>query len=150
VAPTSRNSPQEGNAAPVADAPTGPFYDGSHAGMRGVNPEGYEHGANYGGYTATGFNSSTTTRLPPGRSICIRRYGGRPRGHQPMGTRTAVLAPTPEAKAFGCPLTAEREPVLARPQTNRGHHGEDGASLCGLDSCASNVVRVPSSAVLSG
>jgi hypothetical protein len=26
--------------------------------MRGVNPTGYEHGANYGGYVATGFNSS--------------------------------------------------------------------------------------------
>jgi hypothetical protein len=57
VAPT-RISPQEGNAAPVADAPTGPLYDGSHDGMRGVDPEGYEHGANYGGYVATGFNSS--------------------------------------------------------------------------------------------
>jgi hypothetical protein len=56
--PTNQISPQEGNAAPVADAPTGPFYDGSHAGMRGVDPEVYEHGADYGGYAATRFNSS--------------------------------------------------------------------------------------------
>jgi hypothetical protein len=49
--------PQEGNAAPVADALTGPFYDGSHAGMRGAYPEGYEHGADYGSYSATRFNS---------------------------------------------------------------------------------------------
>jgi hypothetical protein len=40
---------QEGNAAPVADAPTGPLFDGSHAGMRGVDPAGYEHGADYSG-----------------------------------------------------------------------------------------------------
>jgi hypothetical protein len=57
VAPT-RIPPQEGNAAPVADALSGPLFDGSHAGMRGVDPAGYEHGANYGGYLAIGFNSS--------------------------------------------------------------------------------------------
>jgi hypothetical protein len=50
--------PQEGNAAPVADAPQGPLFDGSHADMRGAGPAGYEHGADYGGYLATGFNSS--------------------------------------------------------------------------------------------
>ena len=55
VAPT-RIPPQEGNAAPVADAPQGPLFDGSHADMRGAVPTGYEHGANYGGYLATGFN----------------------------------------------------------------------------------------------
>jgi hypothetical protein len=48
--------PQEGNAALVADAPAGPFYDGSHADMQGAVPTGYEHGVNYGGYLATGFN----------------------------------------------------------------------------------------------
>jgi hypothetical protein len=60
VAPTEQLvPPQEGNAAPVADAPTGPFYDGSyHAGMRGAYPEGYKHGASYGGRLATEFNSS--------------------------------------------------------------------------------------------
>jgi hypothetical protein len=59
VAPSEQSiPPQEGNAAPVADAPTGPFYDGSYAGMRGAYPEGYEHGADYGGYSATRFNSS--------------------------------------------------------------------------------------------
>jgi hypothetical protein len=51
--------PPEGNAAPVADAPTGLFYDGpSYAGMPGAYPEGYEHGENYGGRLATRFNSS--------------------------------------------------------------------------------------------
>jgi hypothetical protein len=58
-APTDRSiPPQKGNAAPVADAPTGPFYDGSYAGKRGAYPEGYEHGANFGGYAATRFNLS--------------------------------------------------------------------------------------------
>jgi hypothetical protein len=34
--------PPEGNAAPVADAPTGQYYDGSfYSGMRGAYPEGY-------------------------------------------------------------------------------------------------------------
>jgi hypothetical protein len=33
--------PQEGNAAPVADAPTGPYYNGSsYSGMRGAYPKG--------------------------------------------------------------------------------------------------------------
>jgi hypothetical protein len=51
--------PLEGNAGPVADAPTGLFYDGSsYSGMRGAYPEGYEHGVNYGGRLATRFNSS--------------------------------------------------------------------------------------------
>jgi hypothetical protein len=46
---------QEGNAAPVVmDHPT----DGSYADERGVNPEGFEHRADYGGYVATTFNSS--------------------------------------------------------------------------------------------
>jgi hypothetical protein len=57
VAPT-RIPPQEGNAAPVTDVPAGPLFDGSQAGMRGADPAGYEHGANYGGYLATGFNTS--------------------------------------------------------------------------------------------
>jgi hypothetical protein len=60
VAPSGQSiPPQEGNAASVADAPTGPFYDGSYSGMRGTYQEGYEHGADYGGYSATRFNSST-------------------------------------------------------------------------------------------
>jgi hypothetical protein len=50
--------PQEGNAAPVAHAPAGPLFDGSHADTRGAVPMGYEHGASYGGYLATGLNSS--------------------------------------------------------------------------------------------
>jgi hypothetical protein len=59
-ASTERSAPPpEGNAAPVADAPTGLFYDGpSYAGMRGAYPEGYEHGENYSGRLATRFNSS--------------------------------------------------------------------------------------------
>jgi hypothetical protein len=48
--------PQEGNAAPVVDfdQPT----NGSYADERGVDPEGFEHGADYGGFVATNFNSS--------------------------------------------------------------------------------------------
>jgi hypothetical protein len=57
-ASTARSAPPpEGNAAPVADAPTGLFYDGpSYSGMQGAYPEGYEHGENYGGRLATRFN----------------------------------------------------------------------------------------------
>jgi hypothetical protein len=51
--------PPEGNAAPVADAPTGHIYNGpSYSGMRSAYPEGYEHGESYGGRLATYFNSS--------------------------------------------------------------------------------------------
>jgi hypothetical protein len=59
-ASTARSGPPpEGNAAPVADAPTGLFYDGSsYSGMQGAYPEGYEHGVNYGGRLATRFNLS--------------------------------------------------------------------------------------------
>jgi hypothetical protein len=42
-----RIPPQEGYAAPVVDAPAGPFYDGSHADVRGAVPKGYEHRANH-------------------------------------------------------------------------------------------------------
>ena len=57
VAPT-RIPPQEGNAAPVINVPAGQRYDGSYADTRGADPTGYEHGVDYGGYLATGFNSS--------------------------------------------------------------------------------------------
>jgi hypothetical protein len=50
--------PQEGNAVPVIEVPAGQLYDGSYANMRGADPTMYVHGANYGGYLATGFNSS--------------------------------------------------------------------------------------------
>jgi hypothetical protein len=51
--------PPEGNAAPIADAPTGQYYDrSSYSGMRGAYPEGYGLGANYCGHLATKFNSS--------------------------------------------------------------------------------------------
>jgi hypothetical protein len=59
---------------------------------------------------------STTTRVPPGRSMYTCR--GRPRGHQPMGTRMAILAPAPEAQAFGRPLTAKRERANPRTPSN--------------------------------
>jgi hypothetical protein len=61
---------------------------------------------------------STMTRLPPGRSITIR-CRGKPQGHQSMGTRMAVLAPTPEALAFGRPSTAERERANPRMPSNQ-------------------------------
>jgi hypothetical protein len=50
--------PQEGDAAPVVvpsnDQPT----NGSYADERGGLPEGFVHGADYGGFLATNFNSS--------------------------------------------------------------------------------------------
>jgi hypothetical protein len=56
---------------------------------------------------------STTTRLPPGQSG-ITTTRGRPQGRQLLGTRTAVLAPAPEAPAFGRPSTAARERASPR------------------------------------
>jgi hypothetical protein len=57
VAPT-QIPPQEGIADPVAGVPaTGQLFDGSYADSRGADPTGYEHGANYGGYLTTEFNS---------------------------------------------------------------------------------------------
>jgi hypothetical protein len=51
--------PQEGIAAPVASVPaSGQLTDGSYTDERGADPAGYEHGADYGGYVATKFNSS--------------------------------------------------------------------------------------------
>jgi hypothetical protein len=57
VAPT-RIPPQEGIVAPVNEVSAGQLFDGSYADSRGADSTGYEHGANYGGYLATGFNSS--------------------------------------------------------------------------------------------
>jgi hypothetical protein len=48
-----------GFAASVASVPAkGQSGDGSIAGERGADPEGFEHGADYGGHVATHFNSS--------------------------------------------------------------------------------------------
>jgi hypothetical protein len=56
---TSQVPPQEGFAASVASVPAkGQSGDGSIAGERGADPEGFEHGADYGGHVATHFNSS--------------------------------------------------------------------------------------------
>jgi hypothetical protein len=58
VAPT-QIPPQEGNAAPVDQvSASGQLFDGSYANSRGADPTGYEHGADYGGYVTTNFNSS--------------------------------------------------------------------------------------------
>jgi hypothetical protein len=50
--------PQEGIAAPVDPVSEGLLHDGSIADARGADPEGFEHGADYGGRVATHFNSS--------------------------------------------------------------------------------------------
>jgi hypothetical protein len=50
--------PQEGDAAPVAVPTSSQPTDGSYADERGADPTGYKHGADYGGYIATKFNSS--------------------------------------------------------------------------------------------
>jgi hypothetical protein len=50
--------PQEGNAAHTVVAAIDQPTDGSYANERGVDPEGFELGADYGGYVATNFNSS--------------------------------------------------------------------------------------------
>jgi hypothetical protein len=109
--------PQEGNAAPVVDAPAGPFYDGSHADMRGAVPQG----TSMGRITVAIWPPDsirrwlTTARLLPGQSTAISRCRGTPRGHQPMGTRMAVRAPTPEEPHFRRPSTVERG--RANPRT---------------------------------
>jgi hypothetical protein len=55
---SSQIPPQEGTAAPVVQVPAcGQLPDGSNADERGADPAGYEHGADYGGYVATKFNS---------------------------------------------------------------------------------------------
>jgi hypothetical protein len=144
--------PPEGNAAPVADAPTGLFYDGtSYAGMRGAYPEGYEHGENYGGRLATRFNSllfdddEAVSRV---EGYFITR--GRPRGWRLMGARSAVHFPAPEA-TLRTPFDGrERESQssqalerIKRVMARMEHHG-------GLDSRFSGIVRAPSCAVQSG
>jgi hypothetical protein len=84
--------PPEGNAAPVADAPTGLFYDGpSYAGMRSACPEGYEHGENYGGRLLVDDDEAASRA----EGYFITR--GRPRGRRLIGARSAVHSPAPEA-----------------------------------------------------
>jgi hypothetical protein len=103
--------PQEGNAAPVADAPAGPLFDRSQTGMRGAGPAGNEHGANYGGYVATGFNTSQvddSEAASRAEYIYQQRHVQRQASRTPaMGTCTAVHAPTPKVR-FGRPSTVER------------------------------------------
>jgi hypothetical protein len=56
---SSQAPPQGGFAAAVASVPAkGHSGDGSMSGERGADPEGFEHGADYGGQLATRFNSS--------------------------------------------------------------------------------------------
>ena len=56
---TKQVPPKEGSAASVSSVPaTGQPEDGSISGERGVDPEGIEHGTEYGGQLATRFNSS--------------------------------------------------------------------------------------------
>ena len=56
---TSQAPPQGGYAAAVASVPAkGQPGDGSISGERGADPEGFEHGAEYGGQLATRKNSS--------------------------------------------------------------------------------------------
>ena len=108
-----RIPPQEGYAAPVVDAPAGPFYDGSHADVRGAVPKGYEHGANHWWLFSHLIHFrrwSTTTRLLPGRSTAskhVQKQTSRT-PNKPMGTRMAVHAPTTEELHFGRPSTVER------------------------------------------
>jgi hypothetical protein len=54
VITNSQVPPQEENAAPVASEQPS---DGSYADERGADPTRYEHGADYGGYVTTKFNS---------------------------------------------------------------------------------------------
>jgi hypothetical protein len=121
VAPTEQSiPPQEGNAAPVADAPTGPFYDGSYAGMRCAYPEGYEHGADYGGYAATRFNLSTVDddeAASRAEYIYMQRQASRtPAYGDPYGRSCPNCPKCKPSDVLRRPR--EREPILARPRTN--------------------------------
>jgi hypothetical protein len=87
--------PQEGNAAPVADAPAGPLFDGSQTGMRGADPAGYEHGANYGSYLATGFNMSL---VDDGEAASRAEYRYQQHHVQRQASRTPAYG-----DPYGCP-----------------------------------------------
>jgi hypothetical protein len=106
--------PQEGNAAPAVDAPAGPFIDGSHADTRGAVPTGYEHGANYGGYLATEFNSSMVND-DEAASRAEYRYQQQVQGH---ASRTPAYG-----DPYGCP-----RPNARRTSLRTSFDGREGES----------------------
>jgi hypothetical protein len=103
--------PQEGNAAPVADVPAGQFFDGSHADTRGAVPTGYEHGASYGGYLATGFNSSMVND-DEAASRAEYRYQ-QVQGH---ASRTPAYG-----DPYGCPRPSTRRTLLRTVERGRAN-----------------------------
>jgi hypothetical protein len=130
VAPT-RIPPQEGNAAPVADAPTGPLYDGSHAGMRGVDPAGYEHGANYGGYLATRFNSSM---VDDGEAASRAEY--RYQQVQRQASRTPAYG-----DPYGCPRPNARSDSLRTSFDGRERESQSSRALDRIEGIMTRMER---------
>jgi hypothetical protein len=96
--------PQEGNAASVAHAPAGPLVDGSHADTRDAVPTGYEHGASYGGYLATGFNSSM---VDDDKAASRVEYRYQQQHVQRQASRTPAYG-----DPYGCPRPSARSTSL--------------------------------------
>jgi hypothetical protein len=116
--------PQEGNAAPVADAPAGSFFDGSHADLRGAVPTGYEHGANYGGYLATGFNSSMVNDNEAA-SRAEYRYQQQVQGH---ASKTPAYG-----DPYGCPRPNARRTSLRTSFDSREGESQSSHALDGIE-----------------
>jgi hypothetical protein len=112
--------PQEGNAAPVIDAAAGPFIDGSHADTRGAVPTGYEHGANYGGYLATEFNSSMVND-DEAASRAEYRYQQQVQGH---ASRTQAYG-----DLYSCPRPNARRTSLRRSFDGRERESQSSHAL---------------------
>jgi hypothetical protein len=96
--------PQEGNAAPVPHPPAGPTFDGSHADTRGAVPTGYEHGASYGGYLATGFNS---LMVDDDEAASREEYRYQQQHVQRQASRTPAYG-----DPYGCPCPSARSTSL--------------------------------------
>jgi hypothetical protein len=110
--------PQEGNAAPVADAPAGPIFDGSQVDMRGADPAGYEHWANYGGFLATGFN---TSQVDDGEAASRAEYCYQHQHVQRQASRTPAYG-----DPYGCPRPNARNTSLRT--SFDGREGESQSS----------------------
>jgi hypothetical protein len=122
-----------------------------HTPTRGAVPTGYEHGASYGGYLATGFNSSMVNDDEAASRAEYRYQQVQGHASEDAGLWGPVWLSTPQCLKQSTSDVLQRsrggEPVLARPRSYRGHHGKDGTTSRGLDSCASDVVLDPFGAV---
>jgi hypothetical protein len=100
---TKQVPPQEGSAASVASVPAkGQPEDWSIAGERGVDPEGFEHGTDYGGQLATLYNSSLVNDDEAASRVEYRYQNVQ--GH---ASRTSAYG-----DPYGCPRPSARSSSL--------------------------------------